>query len=552
MIISNPQLCLDFLQPQDFRISETSAGQEITYKLHSTSTAQCSTEGKHDSTSTARRSTSAKRHSTETKHRLASTNNSYLESAHPSKPSQSHQVQQNHQTQEPHYLSQPHHEESTARVGEIRIPALAEISGQLFAFFEVRPQLPGALNGDVFTGKTLASDLPNPNQIFLTRIRTSANQHQHQHHPSGSSNTSAKAELDTDLELDTAPVLDTALYLDTERDTDPGLDPDFTPRPLRTHCPEMPEISSDAAVAVDNIAGEIHIAFASTPKDSAIGYFDSCYDGPRLIPGLVFGPSLEQLQYRELSELYELLKSPEDTPLKPDALFATSGSSITWNGRALIPYVARKGNATFVYVVHLQAGEILAVSKPIFADEAQLDETTLAIADGKIWLNARVQGFLGRGAGVRFLAQSTDGIYFSQPLPWLLADPGCNAKQLGNMFIHPHSASARERGAIVRVPELSQLQNAARVGKAQARKAQANTPQTSATQTSAVQTNKTQASAVQTNQTRAYTPQANTPQILATFGDTSFGYCDALHFAQQLYVLFEHDGGLALGTFTVT
>ena len=87
--------------------------------------------------------------------------------------------------------------------------------------------------------------------------------------------------------------------------------------------------------------------------------------------------------------------------------------------------------------------------EPIVADEVNLDETTVAIVDGKVILNSRVQGFEGRGAGVRYLAQSSDGISFSKPRPWRLDDPGCNAKQLGEFFIHPHSATARERGAVI-------------------------------------------------------------------------------------------------------
>ncbi|XCB29279.1 sialidase family protein [Arcanobacterium hippocoleae] len=291
----------------------------------------------------------------------------------------------------------------------------------------------------------------------------------------------------------------------------------------------MPKISSDAAVAVNPKNGEIHIAFSTIPAHSKIGYFDSAYAGERLIPALLFGKNLHALDYRELTELYEILKDPGGKPLCPDAIFATSGSSIIWNGMALFPYVVRKANETFIYVVHLQDGAISAVSEPIYADNANLDETALAVFDGKIYLNSRVQGFAGVGAGIRYLAESSDGIHFSQPIPWYLADPGCNAKQIGNLFIHPHSISARENGAIIAVPTLNSLSV------------------DSLSQTSL----SVDSISVNSLSSTSLPPKTvhESPKILGQFPAGSFGYSDAAYFAGKLYVLYESNSGLCLAVF---
>lgn len=330
--------------------------------------------------------------------------------------------------------------------GEIRIPALTLIDDEIYAFFDVRPQPATAASGDVFNGKTLASDLPNPNQIYFCPIN----------HPE-------------------------------------------IARPLREICPDMPKISSDAAVTFDQDSHELHIAFSSIPENSQIGYFDSRYAGERFTPGLLFGENLKNLHFRELSALYEILLAPDGNPLHPDALFATSGSSITWHGNALIPYVVRKNESTFIYVVHLRNGEIVAVSEAIFVTQDQLDETTLSIIDGKIFLNARAQGFAGRGAGVRYLSQSADGIHFSTPVAWHLPDPGCNAKQLGKFFIHPHSVNSRENGKILELTanELGNLSYLSR----------------------------------------------------AEVGAGNFGYCDTVTINKSLYLLFERNAGLSLARF---
>ncbi|WP_353065387.1 hypothetical protein [Arcanobacterium hippocoleae] len=198
-------------------------------------------------------------------------------------------------------------------IGEIRIPAIAEINHTLYAFFDVRPKPKGSLNGNEFNGKTLASDLPNPNQIYYCPL--------------------------------TAPLHS---------------------QPLHTLCPQMPQISSDTAIAIDPFSGEIHIAFASIPENSQTGYFDSRYDGEHLLPGLLFGTDLNTLTYRPLTELYEILPAPDGEPLHPDAIFATSGSSITHNGAALLPYIARKGKLLSVmsYIFVQVRSQLFPIQSP--------------------------------------------------------------------------------------------------------------------------------------------------------------------------------------------
>ncbi|MDU6927527.1 MAG: hypothetical protein E6375_02685, partial [Dermabacter sp.] len=64
--------------------------------------------------------------------------------------------------------------------------------------------------------------------------------------------------------------------------------------------------------------------------------------------------------------------------------------------------------------------------------------------------NCRLQGFEGRGSGARYLAWS-DGHSWSGGQLWECEDPGCNAKQLAEFFIHPHSLSSRSAGTVVRL-----------------------------------------------------------------------------------------------------
>lgn len=290
--------------------------------------------------------------------------------------------------------------------GELRIPALLRMDDELVCLFDVRPR-PLSGHGSDFNGEVMASDLPNPNRIAFSRKNP------------GSNDQGGNDQGGNDLRGSTwsAP----------------------------EYLPGTPAVSSDPCVGLIIESGggqasqEIVVGYASTSAN--VSYISSRSDGARLEPWLAWGPSLTNLKHRKLGELYDAFDA--------DAMFATSGSTVTFNGAVLLPYVVRSGDRTHIRVVHVRGGEILAMSEPNVADEVNLDETTLAIVDGKVILNSRVQGFEGRGAGVRYLAQSSDGISFSKPRPWRLDDPGCNAKQLGEFFIHPHSPTARERGAVL-------------------------------------------------------------------------------------------------------
>lgn len=197
-----------------------------------------------------------------------------------------------------------------------------------------------------------------------------------------------------------------------------------------------PEISSDACVAYTG--GEITLAYASVSEP--VSYISSTRHGPRLEPWVATGPRPDQLEHRRLDELYELCNA--------DALFATSGSTATTGDVVLVPYVVRRGERTAVHIAHLRGGELCALSDPISHPRINLDETTLGVHDGEIIVNARAQGFEGKGAGMRIIARSRDGLSFSVPEIWELNDPGCNGVQIRQWFIHPGSRSARENGVI--------------------------------------------------------------------------------------------------------
>ena len=110
--------------------------------------------------------------------------------------------------------------------GEARIPALVRLPDErLFLLYDERPA-PASGTGADFNGLTMASDLPNPNQIrWMER--------------------NARGEWSD-------------------------------PHPL----PEgAPPVSSDACVGVDG-DGVMHLAFASS--EGAVGYMDSRADGERL------------------------------------------------------------------------------------------------------------------------------------------------------------------------------------------------------------------------------------------------------------------------------
>ncbi|WP_216452277.1 sialidase family protein [Arcanobacterium phocae] len=208
--------------------------------------------------------------------------------------------------------------------------------------------------------------------------------------------------------------------------------------PQRYLLPEH-SISSDACVASSD-GQTITIAYSSVAEP--VTYMSSRFAGPRLEPWIAYGDDLEQLTYQRCDELYEETKA--------DAMFATSGSTIMIDDSVLIPYVMRRGSKTFVRVAHVRNGDIIALSEPVSHPHYQIDETSLAWETDKgVILNARIQGFEGRGAGGRLVAYSEAGLGFSDLTYQTLPDPGCNAKALGNMLIHPHSFTRRDHGAII-------------------------------------------------------------------------------------------------------
>lgn len=278
--------------------------------------------------------------------------------------------------------------------GEARIPALASLpSGRMILFYDERPA-PASGRGSDFNGLTMASDLPNPNRIRWVE-RT----------------------------------------LPAEGENAPSWS---TPRDLPL---ALPAITSDACVGIDG-DGLLHLACASTR--GRVGYMDSRADGERLQAILAWGSGPEDLQVRDLAdELYSRTGA--------DALFATSGSTVTWQGAVLLPYVVRVGDRTHVQVVAVRGGEIQWLSDPLVGpQDVLLDETTLALWDGRLVANCRLQGFEGRGSGARYLAWG-DGRTWQGEQLWKCEDPGCNAKQLAEFFIHPHSLTSRSAGAVVRL-----------------------------------------------------------------------------------------------------
>ena len=272
--------------------------------------------------------------------------------------------------------------------GEVRIPAIVTVaSGRMILFYDERPA-PASGNGSDFNGLTMASDLPNPNKIrWMER--------------------SAAGEWSIPRDLPAT----------------------------------LPAITSDACVGVDG-DGFLHLACASS--EGRVGYMDSRADGDRLQVILAWGPSPEELRLADLTdELYRETGA--------DALFATSGSTVSFDGAVLIPYVVRVGEETHIRVVALRAGSIEWISDPLVGPEGVLlDETTLTVWDGRVVANCRLQGFEGRGAGGRYLAWG-DGRSWAGGQLWECEDPGCNAKAMGDLFVHPHSLSARERGAVLRL-----------------------------------------------------------------------------------------------------
>lgn len=269
--------------------------------------------------------------------------------------------------------------------GEARIPALVRLhDGRLFLFYDERPA-PASGAGADFNGLTMASDLPNPNQIRWMRR--------------------------------------------DEAGTWTG------PRPL----PEgVPAVSSDACVGVD-AEGVMHLAFASS--DGRVGYMDSRADGERLRAWWAWGSGPEELIYADMTDaLYEATGA--------DALFATSGSAACVDGAVALPYVVRVGERTHVQVVYARDGRIAGLADPLVGPEGVLlDETSVTVWDRRLVANCRLQGFLGRGSGARYLAWG-DGRRWEGGRVWELADPGCNACSSGNLFVHPHERGARASGLL--------------------------------------------------------------------------------------------------------
>lgn len=271
--------------------------------------------------------------------------------------------------------------------GEARIPGLVTLAdGRTVLFFDERPA-PASGTGSDFNGLTMASDLPNPNQIqWMVR-----------------------------------------------GDVRWGV-----PRPLP---PGGPSVSSDACVGVDG-DGIMHLAFAST--DGRVGYMDSRADGERLRAWWAWGSAPEDLAYVDMTdELYELTGA--------DALFATSGGTIALGGAVALPYVVRVGDETHLRVVYARGGRLVGAADPLVGDGGVLlDETTLGVWDGRLVANCRIQGFEGRGSGARYLAWG-DGHSWEGGCLWELDDPGCNARMVGDLFVHPGRRDARTGGEILRV-----------------------------------------------------------------------------------------------------
>ena len=315
--------------------------------------------------------------------------------------------------------------------GEARIPGLVTLADERTAlFFDERPA-PASGTGSDFNGLTMASDLPNPNRIRWM-VREGAG-----------------------------------------RWTEP-----------RSLPAGGPSISSDACVCVDG-DGLMHLAFAST--DGRVGYMDSRAGRERLRAWWAWGSGPENLAYADMTdELYELTGA--------DALFATSGGTVALGGAVALPYVVRVGDETHVRVVYARGGRLVGAAAPLVGDGGVLlDETTLSMWDGRLVANCRIQGFEGRGSGARYLAWG-DGHTWEGGCLWELDDPGCNARMIGSLLVHPGRRDARVGGEILRV------------------------------------------SAPWEGEVRS--------EVVASFGRGAFGYSDATVDGDEAVVVFERDRGL--------
>ena len=315
--------------------------------------------------------------------------------------------------------------------GEARIPGLVTLADErTVLFFDERPA-PASGTGSDFNGLTMASDLPNPNRV---------------------------------------------LWMERE-----GVGRWSEPRPLPAG---GPPVSSDACVGVDG-DGFMHLAFAST--DGRVGYMDSRADGERLRVWWAWGSGPEDLAYVDMTdELYELTGA--------DALFATSGGTVALDGAVALPYVVRVGDETHLRVVYARAGRLVGAASPLVGDGGVLlDETTLSVWDGRLVANCRLRGFEGRGSGARYLAWG-DGHTWEGRRLWELDDPGCNARMIGALFVHPGRRDARASGQILRL-----------------------TPPWE-------------------GEVRA--------EVVSSLGDGAFGYSDATVDGDEAVVVFERDRGL--------
>ncbi|MDY5127886.1 sialidase family protein [Actinotignum sp. GS-2025f] len=293
---------------------------------------------------------------------------------------------------------------------DFRIPAVLHRDNQLTVFFDERPHPSGDFDWENLGG-AMAADLPNPNRICYITAKLPA------------PGTPLRAQ---DLEF-SAPL------------PVPGT-PAVCGDPCVAGAPVASATGADAAAptAAGNDAG-ITLAYAASEE---IGYFGSRFDGPRLEAWIAWGTSLDSLSHTRVDdELY--------SELRCDGLFATSGSTPLLGDTALLPYVTNRGGEAVIYVVHVRAGKIVAISEPIRpVGTPGLDETTLEVCGGEVIANIRLQG-----CGGRVVARSSDGLSWSEPQPLNFPDPGCNAKLItcgdGTVLIHPHLDTARENGAII-------------------------------------------------------------------------------------------------------
>ena len=145
-------------------------------------------------------------------------------------------------------------------------------------------------------------------------------------------------------------------------------------------------------------------------------------------------------------------------------------------------------------VVYARGGRLVGAAAPLVGDGGVLlDETTLSMWDGRLVANCRIQGFEGRGSGARYLAWG-DGHTWEGGCLWELDDPGCNARMIGSLLVHPGRRDARVGGEILRV------------------------------------------SAPWEGEVRS--------EVAASFGRGAFGYSDATVDGDEAVVVFERDRGL--------